>query len=572
MASSVPSPEPSSSSDPALVAARASYRYMPEGQNQIAPICMAQSWPWLSEQYGPSYILPFLPTFLVAQARHLLQRVRCRLQKLTFRFDKLNSYDQLFDGSSPRFVQRWKHMTADEYDLAFGWWRIAGANPLLLRRAPDLGALCGRIALDVKRTEARLLGILGRPVSLAEEAAASRLFVVDFELLLRAVQAVRPGVPRDSRWGQKYMPAPIGGFLAWSDAASGLLQLAIQVDQPEVAPEYNPVYTPDDGWGWVIAKSYFEAADVTFQSGFGHLFTTHLVMEPFSLGTPRQLPPQHPVRVLLEPHTRYTLTTNQAAYKYLIDRSELYNEIYTATLEQLREVAIQGYLQRGFMDLALEADLARRGVQDAPACYPYRDDLRLWLEPIRDFVRAYVDACYADDAAVQTDAALQSWKDELTDPARGAVRQLVPGDRLDSRRKLMDLLAQVLFTAGPSHACQHYSATQFYRYTPAFPAAAYQPPPRKADALDFPTWLKMLPSIDRSSDQFRSNTYTNFHYDRFGRYERYALGSLPRAREPIARLQAALAEVEGVIAQRQATRLFAYEFALPSRVPNSVSS
>lgn len=567
---SVPAPTPSS--DPALVAARASYRYMPRGKNQIAPICMAESWPWLAEQYGPSFLLPYVPTFLVAQARHLLQRLRCGFQRATFRFDKLASYDQLFYGSAPRFVQRWQHMSAQEYDLAFGWWRIAGANALLLRREQDLDSLLRRIKLDVDGIEAGLLRLFGRPVSLKEEAVGSRLFVGDFRLLLKAVQAVRPGALRDSRWGEKYLPAPIGVFLARSGMASGLLPLAIQIDQREVAPQENPVYTPDDGWGWVIAKAYFEAADVTWQAGFGHIFSTHLVMEPFCMATPRQLPPRHPVRLLLEPHTRYTLTTNQYAYDYLIDRSKLYNEIYTATLEQLREVAIKGYGARGFRDLGFEADLASRGVQDAPAVYPYRDDLSLWLEPIRDFVRAYVEAFYGDDTAVQADPALQAWKDELTDPERGAVRNLVAGDQLDSRRKLVELLAQVLFTAGPSHACQHFPADHYYRYTPAFPAAVYAPPRRKTDALDFATWLSMLPSIDRASDQFRSNTYTNFRYDRFGRYERYPLGSLPQAREPIARLQAALAEVEGVIAQRQATRLFPYEFALPSRVPNSVSA
>ena len=98
-------------------------------------------------------------------------------------------------------------------------------------------------------------------------------------------------------------------------------------------------------------------------------------------------------------------------------------------------MAIEGYYEHGFMELHLEADLQRRGVETTPARYPYRDDLRLWLRPIHDFVRKYVDSFYADDAAVRTDVPLQAWKDELTDQARGAVRSLVPGDRLDSRQK-----------------------------------------------------------------------------------------------------------------------------------------
>jgi arachidonate 15-lipoxygenase len=549
----------------------AGYRYLPAHQNQVAPICMAKSWPWLAEQYGPSWILPFLPTYLGAQARHLLQRLRCCLQRATFRFDKLDSYAQLFSGPLPRFARDWNHMSPGEHDAAFGWWRVAGANPLLLRREQDLDSLRSRIPLPIERIESRLLRVLDRRVSLEDEARGSRLFVADFELLLRAVRWERPEASRDSRWDEKYLPAPIGVFLARADGSSALEPLAIQIDQPQPEGEYNPVYTPDDGWAWIIAKACFEAADVTWQSGFGHVFGTHLVMEPFCMATPRQLPPEHPVRVLLQPHMRFTLAANQAAYRYLIDRSELYNEIYTATLEQLREVAIQGYRERGFLDLALETDLAQRGVEEAPISYPYRDDSRLWVDPIRDFVRAYVEGCYADDAAVQTDPALQSWKEELCDPARGAVRKLVPGERLDSRKKLIDLLAQLLFTAGPGHAAQHFSADYYYRYTPAFPAAVYAPPPRKDDAIDFARWLAMLPPIDRASDQFRSNTFTNYRYDRFGDYARFPLGSLPQAREPIARLQAALAGVERTIEERQHTRLFPYEFVLPSRVPNSIN-
>jgi arachidonate 15-lipoxygenase len=459
-------------------------------------------------------------------------------------------------------------MTDAAHDDAFGWWRIAGANALLLRRADDLGALCARIPLPVQRIQDRVLKVLGRSVSLHEAARDGQLFVADSELLLKAMQRVRADVPRDSRWREKYLPAPIGVFL---DTESGLLPLAIQIDQPQPNSEHNPVYTPDERWPWIIAKAYFEAADVTFQSGFSHVFSTHLLMEPFCMATPRQLPPRHPVRLLLEPHTRFTLTANHAAYRYLTNRSKLYNEIYAATLEQLRAVAIEGHQERGFMELQLETDLRTRGVESTPARYPYRDDLRLWLRPIHDFVREYVEKFYADDAAVQTDVPLQAWKDELTDGARGAVRNLVPAGRLDSRQKLVDLLAQVLFTAGPGHASQHYSADYYYRYTPAFPAAVYAPPPRKGESLDYARWLAMLPSIDQASDQFRSNTFTNFRYDHFGHYERFPLGTVPEAREPIARLRAALAEVEREIRQRQAARLFPYEFALPSRVPNSIN-
>ena len=106
--------------------------------------------------------------------------------------------------------------------------------------------------------------------------------------------------------------------------------------------------------------------------------------------------------------------------------------------------------------MGLEADLARRGVESSPADYPYRDDALLWLGPIRDFVKEYVDAFYAVNSSVTSDDQLQEWFEELIDPARGALRNPVRNNVLDTKKKLIDLLAQVLFIAGPGHASQHY--------------------------------------------------------------------------------------------------------------------
>src|SRR6185295_9350157 len=143
-----------STPDPALAAARKRYRYMPLQENQIRPICTAKSWPWLAEQYGPSWALPFLPQWAAAQVRYYFGRLRQALQRATFRFDKSSSYKQLFSGPLPPFVEQWSDMEAEEYDAAFGWWRIAGANSMVLRCEPDLGALCTRIRLPVEKIEA----------------------------------------------------------------------------------------------------------------------------------------------------------------------------------------------------------------------------------------------------------------------------------------------------------------------------------------------------------------------------------------------------------------------------------
>lgn len=574
-----PTPSIPSAGDPSAgerARAQQRYQYLPREENLLAPIAMARSWPWLREQYGPSWVLPFLPRYLGAWGHRALVLLRFAAQRATFRFDQMRAYRQAFPGAIPDFVRD------AERDDAFAWWRVAGPNALGLTQERNLEGLRLRIPFDTARSEARLRARLGRTVSLETEAREGRLFAVDFRVLQSALQPAtsnasprRPEPTRDSRWREKYLPAPIGVFLEapgfYDDV--DLVPLAIQIDQPQPQParEPNPVYTPDMGWAWRIAKVYFQAADTSFHAACGHVLRTHFLLEPFCLATPRQLSPDHPVSVLLRPHTRFTLTANQAAYRSFVDRKLTYFQFYSGTLPDTRQIAIQSHLEKGFRDLELETELASRGVDAGPARYPYRDDARLWLGPIREFVTSYLAAFYPSDASVREDPELQAWFAELVDGERGAVRKLVPGDRLDAVAKLVDVLAQVLFVAGPGHAAQHFTSSHFYRYAPAFAGAAYAPPPWHEALAHEARHANTLPPIGVASKQVTYNTFTNFRYDSFGSYGRHPLGRLPEAREPIRRLRAALAEVERAIQERGRERPFPYDFLLPSRVPNSIN-
>ena len=568
---SLPPSAPDRRSRESLERARARYRYRTPEHNQLHPISTAESWPRWSEGYSPSWYLRMGPGYLAAQVSRYAKMLRFGFQAATFRFDKMRGYEQVLSGPLPPFARE------PERDDAFATWRIAGPNPLVLAQERDFAALCRKIPLARERIEPRLAARLKRPVSLEKEAEAGRLFAADFRLIQQSLRPARDPCradpTRDSRWRAKYLPAPIGVFLEAPGfhARSALVPLAIQIDQPQPEPEHNPVYYPDDGWAWRIAKAYLEVADVSFNAGCGHVFRTHLLMEPFAMATPRQLSREHPVYVLLRPHLRFTLRVNREAYKYFIDRSKTYFDFYAGTLEETRQIAIQSCLERGFLELELEAELASRGVQEAPADYPYRDDARLWRQPIRDFVTAYVEAFYRSDPAVRDDPELQAWAAELMDPARGAVKKLVPGDRLDAKAKLVALLAQVLFTAGPGHASQHFSSNHYYRYAPAFPGAAHAPPSWQGDRAHEARFRNLLPPIRTAARQWSYNTFTNYRHDRFGHYDRYPLGRLPQAAEPIRRLHAALEAVEREILERGRKRPYPYEFLLPSRVPNSIN-
>jgi len=559
---------------------RKAYVYLPRDVNQLYPVCTPKSWPWREEQYGPSWALPFLPGYLGAYLNEGLKRVLFRLQRMIFRFDKVRAYGQLFNGALPEYA------TGAGRDDHFAWRRIAGPNPLSLQRENDLKALLGRIPFDVERVERRLAERMGQRVSLAALAGNGQLFACDFKMMQESLRPQsRPTYlshgpakrTRDSRWRGQYLPAPIGVFVELPGFYTGidLVPLAIQIDQHQPSGEYNPVYYPDDqaqqGWGWTIAKLYFETADEVFHAGCGHVLRTHLTMNAFCMATPRQLPEDHPVYVLLRPHTRFTLPANKAVYKDYVDRTQIYAEFYSGKLDEFRAFSKLSYEAKRFDELALCDEVKGRGVDEHPKVYPYRDDALLWVQPIRDFVGEFLGAFYADDAAVLGDAALQAWAAELVDPDCGGVRGLVAGDALDTRAKLFDLLAHVLFVAGPGHASQHFAEMYYYRYPPAFVGAAFAPPPWQANEANAARWYRTLPSIDQAATQFTYSTFGNFQYDTFGHYDRYPLGSAPQAREPIRKLQAALQKVEGLIAGEAAQRPLRYDFLLPSRVPNSIN-
>jgi arachidonate 15-lipoxygenase len=557
----------------ALERARGRYEYRSSEENLLHPIATAAKYPCLAEGYTPAYVWRIGTRWVWAYARRFFMLDRFAVDWATFRFDKMRAYDDLLSSPLPPFA---KHADSDE---AFAWWRVAGANPLGLRQERSLERLHRRIPFDVQRCEARLAS-KGRHVDLAREAHGGRLFAVDFRLIQQSLRPARdarsPDLLRDSRWRAKYLPAPIGVFLELPGTPVGLAPLAIQIDQPREMPhpgrpeEPNPIYYPDGGWGWRIAKLYFEVADVSFQLSCGHIHRTHLVIEPFALATPRQLAPEHPIRILLRPHLRFMLPVNRAAYDYFRKRRKLYFDVHAGTLEEMREIARQSYHESDFRRLELEAELTGRGVGRLPEVYPYRDDARLWLRPIRKFVEAYVLAFYESDHDVENDYELQAWASELVDPARGAVRNLVEDGRLDDRGKLIDLLTQALFTAGPGHASQHYSSTYYYRYAPVFPGAAYRPPPWKPERLNEARFQNTLPPIRTAARQWSYNTFTSFRMSPFGHYGRSRLARLREARKAIVELQEELRWVEAEIAQRNEQRPYPYEFLLPSRVPNSI--
>jgi arachidonate 15-lipoxygenase len=271
--------------------------------------------------------------------------------------------------------------------------------------------------------------------------------------------------------------------------------------------------------------------------------------------------------VLLEPHLAYTLPVNASAFDLLKKPGSVFDEIYAGELAETRQIMIESYGQWNWLDLGLERDLSWRGVADSPVEYPYRDDARLWLPVIERFVTKYLALYYDRISDIPSDWELQAWARELTDQDGGNLRGLFPGGRVSSVAELAAALTQFLFIAGPGHAAVHYPQTDYFTYIPAFPGAAFSPPPHgEATPL-----ADILPPFPVGADQFQNNQIANYRFDRFGNYGRYPLSRVTAAKPLVAELVESLRDIEGIIGERNRTRARPYRYLLPSLVPNSIN-
>ncbi|PCC73658.1 arachidonate 15-lipoxygenase [Nannocystis exedens] len=534
-----------------LARSRGEYEYEPRDPEThwLYPVPVAKRFP-IREWYSPGWVLRLLPVLVPSLARRALQTGLGRAAETIGLVRGADRFRLLSLGvTRPAWVDE-----TDALDDAFARQRLDGPCPVLLERVRDPARLAQLFASGEALARAH-----------APELAAGRLFAVEYSLLQRALPLRRP---RDSRWRARYMAAPRVLFQQHGERG-GLCELrpiAIQLDGPD-APPPNPLYRPGDGAAWYMAKLHAQAAEMSVHIFGSHLGQVHTVIEAFAMATPRCLAPEHPIHVLLEPHLRWTLQVNADGNALLRDTSSHFGTIYGGSLADMRAVLIAARSEVTFLDLELERDLARRGVAEAPLDYPFRDDARPWMTAIRRFVAAYVELFYGGDADVTGDHELQGWFLELLSPDGGDLRSLTASGRLGTREELVEVLTQVLFTAGPRHAALHYGQPDFYSLIEGFPAAIYQPPPREGAPASFDA---LLPPLAPAATQVHYSAIAVHRASRFGDYASSRLGKLLQARAAVQRLQRDLAAIEAELDERNRRRPRPYRYLLPSLVPASV--
>lgn len=486
-----------------------------------------------------------------------------------------------------------------EQDWFFGYLQLAGFNTtnlrLVVHKATSSKALVWS-ELRAKMTIPDTVTVLSRgdpaTLSLAEMISAGRLYACDYAMLIGDGNLQ----PKESSLHDqhRYLPSPIALFY-WNESPPegyplaygpdkdqaghvGILQpIAIQLGQTPDSAIFSPTdafhANDDNHLKWKIAKYFVNVACAIQHESVAHLGDCHLIMEAVVVATHRQLPKAHPLFVLLEPHLRFTIGINDGAAHNLIVPGGVVAANVGVNIDWTLQMVNDARKAWRWDENSPDKIFSLRGT-DQLAAYPFRDDTLLLWKAIKDFVRGYVASYYFSDAAVSSDPELAAWVHELGSPQFGNL----PGfpATLNTRDDLVEVVAQMIYTAGPLHASVNYGQYPFAGFAPSVAAAIYKAAPTREDSIDNETQcLAWFPPLDVALYTV-SFVYllSSIQFDALGHYAsnpQYPYFADRPAQKALEAFQAALAQAEITIYQRNLERPVPYLFQLPSRVPNSIS-
>ncbi|MBD2596876.1 lipoxygenase [Nostoc spongiaeforme FACHB-130] len=445
-------------------------------------------------------------------------------------------------------------------DLTFGYMRVAGPNPLMLQQVK-----AGDKILEI--SDALYQEITKTSDSLAAAISEGRLYQADYA----ALKDMQSGnFPQE----QKYIYAPVALFVVppLNNLFRPLIPIAIQCQSG------SPVFTPLSGENWLVAKSVVQMADVNYHELVSHLGRTHLFIEPFAIATRRQLPKNHPLRILLEPHLEGTILINYGAHQKLIADQGGVDKLLASTIESDRQMAIKGaqdYLYN-FNAAMFPNILVSRSVDNVNQLpeYPYRDDGQLIWQAVSQWVSTYLSIQYPNAQQIIADVNLQNWAKELVSQQGGRLQNF--GEDVSGTIKTLEYLIQVattvIFTASAQHAAVNFPQGNLMTYTPAFPLAGYSSAPTSDQQSDL---MNFLPPLSQAKDQLKL-TYLlgSVYYTRLGQYSNSYFHSQPQIKAALFTFQTELKDIEAEINRRNrlnSARIMPYEFLLPSRIPQSIN-
>ncbi|PUZ39139.1 hypothetical protein GQ55_9G260800 [Panicum hallii var. hallii] len=275
-------------------------------------------------------------------------------------------------------------------DEEFARQMLAGTNPVCIKRVTKfpLTSDLDRTAYgdqDSKITEGHIEKNMSG-MTLQQALEDGRLFVVDHHDWVMPYLKRINELPGEEEIGEiSPRKAYAARTLLFLNNDSTLRPLAIELSSPHQDDEQlgsvTTVYTPPDTsddilsankfTAWDLAKAHATANDTSKNNFVIHWLNVHATMEPLVIATNRQLSVLHPVHKLLKPHFRNTLHVNAVARQIIFgsgDRrknDDIFRGIQEVTYlpsKYAMEMSSKAYTNWNFTELALPADLIKRGV------------------------------------------------------------------------------------------------------------------------------------------------------------------------------------------------------------------
>jgi len=294
-----------------------------------------------------------------------------------------------------------------------------------------------------------------------------------------------------------YFCAPICLFRKQPDGK--LLPIVIQLKQTPGAD--NPLWTPKDGLGWLLAKMYVKNADGCIHQAVTHLLKTHLVLEAVTVAMWRQLPEAHPVFKLLVPHTRSTIAINCAARGTLINDGGIFDKTVGIGIKGAAELIRRAFSSFKIQDLNFPEAIRAKGVDGDLPNYYFRDDGIKLFGIIRDYVTELLNIYYLGDDDVKRDAELQAWMQDMY--TNGFASATSDGTHhgftgsIASKTELIALVTSVIYQGSVGHASINFSQLAYYGFVPNAPLMMRAPPPTSKVGI---TMERLMSSLGTTSD------------------------------------------------------------------------
>uniref|UniRef100_A0A8D2LXZ8 Arachidonate lipoxygenase 3 n=1 Tax=Varanus komodoensis TaxID=61221 RepID=A0A8D2LXZ8_VARKO len=421
----------------------------------------------------------------------------------------------------------YKHWKDDEF---FGYQYLNGINPVVIRK-------CTQIPANFPVTQEMVAGSLGESTTLKEELKVS--VIVPLTLL--------------------YLRAKTG---------CGVNLCASQrCPQLSQHPGHqSPIFLPtDDGWIWILAKTWVRNAEFHTHEVIAHLLRGHLMAEVFTVATLRQLPMCHPLYKLLIPHLRYSIHINVLARTYLISQGGTFDRV--SGLAVILSKALDNLT---YTDLCLPDDIESRGVGSLLNYY-YRDDgMKIW-DAIESFVSGIVELYYKNNLCVQRDYELQAWISDIF--TRGFLTRRSSGipSSLRSVPELIKFLTMVVFTCSAYHAAVNSGQFELGAFMPNLPSSMRKPPPQVKAAVTLGEFLDTIPEMNTTS-QVLSVLWVlrNEDLDMLGQYdEEHFVEEEPK--QLITAFQERLAHISEEIKKRNESLELPYTYLFPPSIENSTA-